>query len=319
VAAAAAVVITMPLVGFATPVAADGGSSGSAIGDGALSSPANYVDATMDTDPGIDVQAGEVQDDACQTVTGAVSEADKGDYKGRPPQGDGAWEYQLCAKDGPSARSDAAANPDVASAKRFCAAPANDCAVFVYWRPNQQPKSDAQIKGRLGYFDSFFRFAPDLQTSPSRNPQYGLVVNFPAWFWDRTNSAPKAIVLPIFGGITGVAIHLGTTWRTDGRQICSTPGTVYDPGRYPPTAQSPDCGYIYRDQKRADDNDITGCKTWLIIAYRPLFFLIVFPITLCRTWNVPVLESQIVTGGYPARARVGVHDRSASHAPPSGS
>ncbi len=85
----------------------------------------------MDTDPGIDVQAGEVQDDACQTVTGAVSEADKGDYKGRPPQGDGAWEYQLCAKDGPSARSDAAANPDAAGAKRFCAAPANGCAVFV--------------------------------------------------------------------------------------------------------------------------------------------------------------------------------------------
>jgi len=144
-----------------------------------------------------------------------------------------------------------------------------------------------------------------LQTSPSRNPQYGLVANFPTWFWDRTSSAPKAIVLPIFGGITGIAIHLGTTWRTDGRQICSTPGTVYDAGRYLPTAQSPDCGYIYRDQKRADDNDSTGCKTWLIIAYRPLFFLIVFPITLCRTWNVPVLESQIVTDGYPARARAG--------------
>jgi hypothetical protein len=203
-----------------------------------------------------------------------------------------------------TARADVAANPDVASAERFCAVPANTCAVFVYWRPKQTQKRDTQIKGRFGHLDSFFRFAPDLQTSPSRSPQYGLAVNFPTWFWDRTSSAPKAIFLPIFGGITGIAIHLGTTWRTERRQICSKPGTVYDPRKYASAAQSPDCGYIYRNQKRAEENDITGCKTWLIIANRPPFFLIVFPLTQSRAWDVPVLESQVVTDGDPRRVRV---------------
>ena len=299
-----AAVLAAVVVESATPATAGPPAAGSAIGDGAVSSAPAYIGATTSTDPSVDVKAGRVQEDACQVVAGVVSEVDKSEYKGTPPEGEGAWEYQLCARDAATAGRYVAANPDVGSAKRFCAVAANACAVFVYWRPRQAQKPNAGIRGRLGYFDSYFDFTADLETSPSRAEQYGLVVNFPTWFWDRNSNLPKAIYLPVFGGITGVAIHLRTTWRTDGRQICSKPGTVYNPNRYPPAAQSPDCGYIYRNQKRAQNNEIRGCKTWLIIGYRPPFFLVVFPLTLCQTWNVPVLESQVVIGGDPRRARV---------------
>jgi hypothetical protein len=294
VTAGVSVLLLLPLLGSPALAAPDpGDGSGSAIGQGAISDTGDYI-AASNEDPSVDLSSDGVRQNACQRVAGFVTDAEKANYQGGSTAGvSGQWEYRLCAGDEATARRYASDYPDAASARQFCAAPAHQCAVLPYFQPDQPPTENVQIQGRVGFFEGYLRFTPSLGTSPPYQGDDGPIVNFPTWVWDRIANPVQPIYLPIFRGITGIAIRLRSTWRTDGTQFCTGIGTVYDPARHRASDPSPNCGYTYRNQGRYQ---IRGCKTWLVIAYRPPFFLIVFPLTLCRSFDVNVLETQVVAG-----------------------
>jgi hypothetical protein len=316
--ATVALLLVTPLVAGAAPAAA-GGSGTSAIGDGASSNLRDYKAQAADIGDPPGQQTGDPVpvvepptqpvDGACQTLTGVpVSPGDIPDqYKTTPPAGKGAWEYQVCAtssEDGETAAEAAQRivrdHPDLASAKAYCDPRAGHaCAVYVYWRPEIQTTPPPNVKDVKGYFTSFFTLAPKLGTSPD-NDTVGLLVNFPSWFWNTTYTGPFPKVLPdpIFGGVA-TAWHLETVWETDGHQFCDNPGTKYT-SNYPPGQASPDCGYTYLN---IGVYNVHACSTWLIVVAN-LFFIIVFPITVCNNFNVRVKESQVLTGGDVIGGRV---------------
>lgn len=273
---------------------------GSAIGDGAISDTGDYI-AASNPDPTVDITSSGIRQNACQQVAGVVTAQERAEYQGGvDPNVQGRWEYRLCAADEATARRYASAHPDAGSARQFCASQANACAVLPYWQPNNPPPDNVEIRGRVGFFSGYLRFTPSLGTAPPFDAGHGVITNFPTWVWDRIGNPVQPIALPIFRGVTGIAIRLRNTWRTDGRQFCAKLGTVYDPARHRPADPSPDCGYTYRNQGRYE---IRGCKTWLVIVYRPPWFIIVFPMTLCRSFTVPVLETQVLLGEREARVR----------------
>ena len=292
--------LILPLTVTPPAVAAPDDTAPSVIGDG-MGLP-DYIEGTVNTDPDTEITVGDERDGACQTLSGAVSAADLAPYRDNPPSGEGAWEYQLCAEDAAAARAAVAVYPNLAAARQHCAEPASRCGVFVYWRSRIPQLPPAPDESREGYLESFFTLSPQIGSSPHRDSRLGLITNLPTWFWNRTQTRfPRVIPdLGLFGGATATAWHLETTWQTDGRQICDDVGTEWDAGN-PPQQESPDCGYVYRN---IGEYEVEACSEWLIIAVVPPFFVVVFPITLCSDWTVPVKEAQVVTGGGPRRGPV---------------
>jgi hypothetical protein len=315
VAAAGTLALTVSLVGAAEPAGAAPDDTGpSVIGDGSISDTSDYINATASTDLETDVNAGDEVDGACQTLPGTVSPADIPErYRVNPPNGQGAWEYQLCAKDADAARAAVQAHPDVASARAYCGTEDHPvatsmCGVFVYWRPKIEPPANQPDESRENYFQSFFTLAPQLGSNPHSASRFGFITNLPTWFWNRTETRfPRVIPdLGLFGGVTATAFHLNTEFRTDGEEICSVGGfqlvgDEWDESQ-PPLKESNECGHTYLN---GGTYEVRGCSEWLIIAFAPPFFFIVFPITLCHTWTVPVKEAQVLTGADARRARTG--------------
>ena len=299
-----------PLLGLTSPAAAAPGDT--APGDTAPSAPGDvglprddFIEAAGDIDENVDIDVQE-RADACRTVGGDVTPEDLAQVDRSQITGDGRFEYQLCAQTAADAARIAAEQGTVENMKRFCsptAVPRNACTVFVYFRPEIEERPPIRIEEREDFFSGFFEFSPELRTSPPRNLPTGLVVNFPIWFWDDFPTFPKPIHVPFFGGITGVAFHLETTWETDGRRVCDKPGTIYRPDRHRPDQPSPDCGYVY---DTIGTYEVHGEKTWLVIAQLGGLFPvpIVFVVTFTQDFTVPVKEAQVLTGGGPRRAPV---------------
>ena len=271
----------------------------SVIGDGNLVDDGAYVDSA-NPDPGVEATAGSVRDDACAPLAGAVSVQDVADYRrrlrGEAPTGDGRWRYVLCAETAARARQLAARHPGPAAAKAACAAATGRCAVVVVWDPAERrpPRREQDPPRRLGAFDHWLDFTPELTTSPT--DQDGLIARLPTWVWDRNTADVRGICLPLYGGVCGFAVRLSTSWKTDGRRFCGGPGQEYRPGRDDPRSAS-SCSYTYRT---TGAYGITGCKTWLVVVWRlPWVVPIVFPLELCNTDQVGVQEAQIVATGRP--------------------
>jgi hypothetical protein len=315
-----AFLLVTPLVTDAAPAAA-AGSGSSAIGDGARSNLRDY-NALADIDPP-GQQTGDPEpvveppgeprrvDTICQTLTGVpVLPADIPEqYRTTPPPGQGAWEYQVCADTAKTAADIITDHPSLASLKHYCdpnLLPHPNCELFAYWRPQIETNPPAPIQAVGGYFDRFFVLAPKMASSPDPTADHGLITNFPAWFWNTTPTTfPKVLPDPVFGGIA-MAWHLSTTIESgDGDEVCTVGGlrqvgTVYDPNKYPPGQESPDCKHTYSN---IGIYTVHSCSTWLIVVAN-LLFVIVFPITVCNNRNVTVKESQVVTGGDVIRGRV---------------
>jgi len=319
-AVAGGLLLAVPLIGVSTPAgaapgdkapidtapAAPGDTAPSAAGDVGLPRDEFLENAAgFDENIGVDVEG---RPDACRQVGGDVTLADALDFvdqHGRP-RVKGRFEYQLCAGSAAEAARIAAEQGTVENMKRFCspdAVPRNACTVFVHFRPAIEQRPPINVDEREDFFEGFLEFAPELRTSPSRDLPTGLIVNFPIWFWDDFPTFPKPIFLPFFGGITGLAFHLETTWDTDGERICDDPGTIYRPGRHRPDQESPDCGHVY---DTIGTYEVHGEKDWLIIAQLGDLFPIpiVFELTFTQDFTVPVKEVQVLGGGDPRRAPV---------------
>jgi hypothetical protein len=323
---AVALALIVPMLATAGPAGADDPPGDtSPIGDGAISPPEEFIPITSGDQGNTTLTPGAARDDACVKLPGLVAPGDiPAQYRTTPPKGDGSWEYQVCAETGAGARDVARDHPSVASARAYCevdpdrppAADAVPCAVFVYWHPKErQPLPPPRDQDRKSYFNSFFTLSPELETSPDQIRNQGVVANFPTWMWSTTVTAiPRALGdFGFFGGFVVTAWHLNTEIDTDGHdlsksghRVCRVAGfhnvgTKYNAGKYPAGQKSPDCGWTYDN---IGTYNVHACSTWLIIAVGP-FFAIVFPITLCNDWDVPVKESQILTGADATRARLG--------------
>jgi hypothetical protein len=310
--ATVALMLITPLVTGPAPAAA-AGSGTSAIGDAARSNlrdyngllaPGDIPGQQTGDDPVVEPPTKPV-DGACQTLTGVpVSPADIPEHdRTNPPAGQGAWEYQICASSAEEANRLVERYPDLASAKQYCnpQVAGRNCAVYVYWRPKIATKPPATVDDVKGYFRSFFILAPHMDSSPKgQDSNYGMIVNFPSWFWNTTYNGgiPKVLPDPIFGGVA-TAWHLETWWETEGGQFCDNPGTKYE-SNVPPEQPSPTCGHTYHN---IGVYNVHACSQWLIVVANA-FFIIVFPITVCNNFDVTVKESQILTGGDVHRAPV---------------
>jgi hypothetical protein len=247
--------LALPLA--TAPAAADPAGSGpSVIGTGNVVPDDEYIDSA-NPDADVDATAGPTVDNGCTMLAGA------------------------------------ARHPQPADAKAFCAQAANQCAVVVVWQPKvrtpQRPERSPQRK--LGAFDHWLDFTPELATSPT--DQDGLIARLPTWVWDRNTADIRGICLPIYGGVCGFAVRLGTTWKTEGRTFCRNSGREYRPGSDDPTSAS-GCSWTYA---RQGGYGVTGCKNWLIVVWRlPWYIPIVFPLELCNTDQVGVQESQVLAG-----------------------
>ncbi len=94
------------------------------------------------------------------------------------------------------------------------AAAANACVVVVVWSPadTTPPRRAQDPPSRLGAFDHWLDFTPELTTSPTYRD--ALVAQLPTWVWDRNTADVRGICLPIYGGVCGFAVRLGTVvWR----------------------------------------------------------------------------------------------------------
>jgi hypothetical protein len=164
--------------------------------------------------------------------------------------------------------------------------------VVVVWSPADRtpPRRAQDPPSRLGAFDHWLDFTPELTTSPTSRD--ALIAQLPTWVWDRNTADVRGICLPIYGGVCGFAVRLGTTWRTEGSTFCRGRGTPYRPGQSDPLSAS-DCSWTYRT---SGDYDIRGCKNWLVVVWRlPWYIPIVFPLELCHTDRVAVQEAQILS------------------------
>jgi hypothetical protein len=286
----------MPLA--VAPAAADPAPSGSsAIGDGNIVTDGNYIDSA-NPDPQVDATAGPAVDNGCVQLQGTVSAADVAAYQRvygeEDPVGAGAWRYQVCARTAATARTLAAEHPQPADAKAYCGQAAHQCAVVVVWEPavKTPQRQERSPKHKLGAFDHWLDFTPELTTSPT--DRGGLIARLPTWVWDRNTADIRGICLPLYGGVCGFAIRLGTKWKTEGTTFCRSPGREYRPGVDDPASAS-SCGWTYARQGRYG---ITGCKNWLVIVWRlPWYVPIVFPLELCNTDDVGVQESQALSSG----------------------
>jgi hypothetical protein len=110
--------------------------------------------------------------------------------------------------------------------------------------------------------DHWLDFTPELTTSPTSRD--ALIAQLPTWVWDRNTADVRGICRPIYGGVCGFAVRLGTTWRTEGSTFCRGRGTPYRPGQSDPLSAS-DCSWTYRT---SGDYDIRGCKNWLVVVWR---------------------------------------------------
>jgi hypothetical protein len=312
------VLIAGSVVGQAGPVAAappDGGPS--AIARGGVSPLAEFTDTTLPSPQDTDIDPGQMQINPCARLAGTVTPEDIDRALGGspPPKGDGHWEYALCGQDEASSRFLAQRHPTVADAKAFCqtdeeTANLHKCVVVAQWKSNVPPAPPVAKNDRQSYIESYLQFAPDLGSSPAQDADHAAIANLPTWFWNTVETRfPKVVSnLAIIGDFAfATAWHLNTTFRTDGDKACDISGltkvgTEWDAGRYKPDQESPsNCGHTYRN---IGTYDVRGCSRWLIIAYIPPFFVIVFPITLCRTQTVRVKESQVVTSGGGPQGRV---------------
>ena len=285
----------------ATAARADpaGPSAPSVIGDGNLVGDTDYVDSA-NPDPDVEATAGAARDDACTALSGAVSAQDVADYqrrlRGQTPRGGGTWRYVVCAETAQRAGEIARRHAGAAAAKAFCAHSTGRCAVVVVWDPaDRRPQRREQDPPRrLGAFDHWLDFTPELTTSPT--DQDGLIARLPTWVWDRNTADVRGICLPLYGGVCGFAVRLSTSWKTEGRRFCGSPGRAYQPGRDDPRSAS-GCSHTYRT---TGTYGITGCKNWLVVVWRlPWYIPIVFPLELCNTDQVGVQEAQVVAGGRP--------------------
>lgn len=296
--------VALPLA--TAPAAADSADPApSVIGDGNMIPDGDYI-PSANPDPDVEATAGATVDDGCVQLAGTASAADVAAYQrvygGEAPQGEGSWRYQVCARTAAAARQLAARHPQPADAKAFCAQAANQCAVVVVWQPTvkKPQREERSPKRKLGAFDHWLDFTPELATSPT--DQDGLIARLPTWVWDRNTADVRGICLPIYGGVCGFAVRLGTTWKTEGRTFCRSPGREYRPGSDDPTSAS-SCSWTYA---RQGGYGITGCKNWLVVVWRlPWYIPIVFPLELCNTDQVGVQESQVLAGGRTRVVRVG--------------
>jgi hypothetical protein len=271
----------------------------SAIGDGGIVGDGDYI-GSADPDPDVDATAGTARTDACAPLAGAVSAADTAAalarLGGQTPQGPGAWQYVVCGRDSVAAKTVARLHPSASGAKAHCAAAAGACVVVAVWAPVDRtpPRQPQDPPSRLGAFDHWLDFTPELTTSPTH--QDALIAQLPTWVWDRNTADVRGICLPIFGGVCGFAVRLGTTWKTEDTTFCRSPGTVYRPGEVDPSSAS-DCSWTYRT---SGTYGIRGCKNWLVVVWRlPWWIPIVFPLELCHTDQVGVQEAQILSGTEP--------------------
>lgn len=283
----------------AAPAKADPAPGSSVIGDANRVDDDDYL-SSANPDPGVEAIAGTARDDACTALTGTVTPADAADAQhrlvGQTPTGAGRWRYVVCAETARQSQVVAGQRPGATAAKAYCAAAASRCAVVVVWEPEDRrpPRREQNPPRRLGAFDGWLEFTPELVTSPT-DPD-ALVAQLPTWVWDRVTSDVRGICLPLFGGVCGFAVRLSTSWRTEGRTFCRSPGTPYRPGSDDPRSAS-SCGWTYATSGRYG---ITGCKNWLVIVWRlPWYIPIVFPLELCNTDQVGVREAQVMSGGQP--------------------
>lgn len=290
------VVVTALLAGLGGTAYADP----SAIGDGSKVGDGDYI-GSANPDPDVSATAGNASDDSCTQVSGAVSAVDAGSaiarMGGLTPKGPGHWQYVVCGQSKIAADRVARAYPSVGAAKAHCADADAACVVVAVWKPDDQtpPREAQDPPSRLGAFSGWLDFTPDLTTSPTR--QDALIAQLPTWVWDRNTADIRGICLPIFGGVCGFAVRLGTKWKTEGSTFCDGPGTEYRPGSVDPSSAS-DCSWTY---KTVGSYDIEGCKNWLVVVWRlPWFIPIVFPLELCHTDRVDVQEAQVMSGT-PAR------------------
>ncbi len=292
---------TVPLVVAAllaglggTAAHADPPPGHSAIGDGGIVGDGDYI-GSADPDPTVSATAGTARTDACEPLQGAVSRADSS-AAGQTPQGPGSWQYVVCGRTATAAKTVSRLYPSASRAKAHCAGAAGACVVVAVWAPqDKKPQRQPQNPpSRLGAFDHWLDFTPELTTSPTH--QDALIAQLPTWVWDRNKADVRGICLPIFGGVCGFAVRLGTKWKTEGTTFCRSPGTEYRQGEVDPSSAS-DCGWTYRT---SGPYGIEGCKNWLVVVWRlPWFIPIVFPLELCHTDQVDVQEAQILSGGPP--------------------
>lgn len=301
---AAGALVALPLVTAPSAAAPATPAGPSVIGDGNVVDDEDYI-GSANPDDDVDATAGATVDDGCIQLAGTASPADVAAYQrvygGEQPRGEGRWRYQICAQTNAAAQSLAAAHPTAADAKAFCGQAVNQCALVVVWEPKDKKpqREERSPKRKLGAFDHWLDFTPELATSPT--DQDGLIARLPTWVWDRNTADVRGICLPIYGGVCGFAVRLGTTWKTEGRTFCRSPGREYRPGVDDPTSAS-SCGWTYRTQ---GTYGITGCKNWLVVVWRlPWYIPIVFPLELCNTDDVGVRESQVLATGKERRVAV---------------
>ena len=291
-----ALVVVTALLAGSVLAAVPATAAPSVIGDGSVVDDADYI-GSGNPDPDVEATTGTVRNDACTVLAGTVTVRDATDAQtrlvGQTPTGAGDWQYTLCAQTEQQSRALAARHPGVEQAKAHCRTAGAACAVVVVWAPEDRtpPREERDPPRRLGAFDRWLDFTPELTTSPTH--QDALIAQLPTWVWDRNTADIRGICLPLYGGVCGFATRLGTTWKTEGTTFCRSPGTPYRPGRDDPTSAS-GCSWTYRT---SGDYDIRGCKNWLVIVWRlPWFIPIVFPLELCDTDQVSVREAQILSG-----------------------
>ncbi|HVE29035.1 MAG TPA: hypothetical protein VNC80_03120 [Mycobacteriales bacterium] len=288
------------LAGISAGIAGPAYADPSVIGDGSIVGDGDYI-GSANPDPGeVQATAGHAQDDACAPVAGAVTATDAADAQsrlvGQTPTGDGQWTYVLCVGSKDDADALARLYPDVQRAKAHCAAAANACVVVVVWSPADRtpPRRAQDPPSRLGAFDHWLDFTPELTTSPTYRD--ALIAQLPTWVWDRNTADVRGICLPIYGGVCGFAVRLGTKWKTEGSTFCHGRGREYHPGRDDPRSAS-DCSWTYHN---SGTYGIQGCKNWLVVVWRlPWYIPIVFPLEVCHTDQVGVQEAQILSGQPP--------------------
>lgn len=267
----------------------------SVIGDGSIVDDGDYI-GSADPDADVSATAGRTRDDACAPLTGAVTPADSAAALarlGQTPQGAGGWQYVVCGQSAAAATTVSGRYPSASAARAHCAVAAAACLVVAVWTPKDRtpPRREQDPPSRLGAFDHWLDFTPELTTSPTH--QDALIAQLPTWVWDRNTADVRGICLPIYGGVCGFAVRLGTRWKTEGATFCRNRGTVYRPGQVDPSSAS-DCSWTYRT---SGSYGIEGCKNWLVVVWRlPWYLPIVFPLELCHTDQVTVQEAQVLSG-----------------------
>jgi hypothetical protein len=312
-----AVVMLAPMV-VATPASADepGTTPG---GTGSAGGIDDYLGgAFQDPDGNTEATVGAVTTTPCVSFPDLVNPADiPAVYRANPPQGEGRWEYQVCAKTKALAQDVVNTEGSLAAVRQYCFHDKDqpelnknhECAFFVSWHPKINAVPDFHNQGRGDYFRDFLTLSPQFSSQPKPGPEFGSIANFPSWFWlDNVTTFP--FVVPdfgLFGGGVATAWHLESNMDTNNEHACRETGlrkvgADWKAGTANPEQPSPKkCGYTYPHQ---GIYNVHSCSQWLIVVVTALFAF-AFPITFCNDDQMTVKESQIVTGGDPRRAPAG--------------